>query len=134
MLRKTASTASDANVKVNTLIGEGAVFDGNLTIPNTIRIDGTVNGNCSCEATLILGETGQIFGNINAHNVIISGSVKGDITAKGKLEFLPTGRLVGNIVANTLVIDEGAYVDGKCTMTSDSSAPSFSSSSSVSEE
>ena len=132
MLRKGTSVTSDANVKVSTLIGEGAVFDGNLTIPDTIRIDGTINGNCSCDSTLILGESGQIFGNINAQNIIISGSVKGDITAKGKLEFLPTGRLVGNIVANTLVIDEGAYVDGKCTMTSDSPAPSFSSS--VSEE
>ena len=132
MLRKNVSTASDANVKVSTLLGEGAVFDGNLTIPDTIRIDGTVNGNCLCESTLILGETGQVFGNINAYNIIISGSVKGDITAKGKLEFLPTGKLVGNIVANTLVIDEGAYVDGKCTMTSDSSVSSYSSS--VSEE
>lgn len=127
MLRKNTSAASDVNVKVNTLIGEGAVFDGNLMIPNTIRIDGTVNGNCACEATLILGETGQIFGNINAYNIIISGSVKGDITAKGKLEFLPTGRLVGNIVANTLVIDEGAYVDGKCTMTSESPSSAISS-------
>lgn len=125
MLRKGTAAASDANVKVSTLIGEGAVFDGDLKIPDTIRIDGTINGNCSCDATLILGETGQIFGNINANNIIISGSVKGDITAKGKLEFLPTGRLVGNIVANTLVIDEGAYVDGKCTMTSDAPAPSF---------
>lgn len=125
MLRRNMSTASDANVKVSTLIGEGAVFDGNLSIPDTVRIDGTINGNCSCNSTLILGEAGQIFGNINAHNIIISGSVKGDITAKGKLEFLPTGKLTGNIVANTLVIDEGAYVDGKCTMTSDAPVPSF---------
>lgn len=125
MLRKNAPSASEANVKVNTLVGEGTVFDGNLTAPDSIRIDGTINGNCSCDSTLVLGETGHVFGNITVQNIIISGEVKGDIIAKGKLEFLSTGKLTGNITANTLVIDEGAYFDGKCTMTSDNALPTF---------
>lgn len=125
MLRKNTPSVSEANVKVNTLIGEGTVFDGNLTAPDSIRIDGTINGNCSCDATLVLGESGHVFGNITVQNIIISGEVKGDIIAKGKLEFLSTGRLTGNITANTLVIDEGAYFDGKCTMTSDGSSSIF---------
>jgi len=121
MIRKNAASSSEAHTKVNTLIGEGTVFDGNITAADTIRIDGTINGNCVCESTLIVGTTGQIVGNITTQNIILSGSVKGDIIANGKLEFLPTGKLTGNITANTLVIDEGAYFDGKCTMTSDSS-------------
>ncbi len=125
MLRKNTSSVSEANVKVNTLVGEGTVFDGNLTAPDSIRIDGTINGNCACDATLVLGETGHVFGNITVQNIIISGEVKGDIIAKGKLEFLATGRLTGNITANTLVIDEGAYFDGKCTMTSNNSLSTF---------
>ncbi len=122
MMRKNKSAA---DAKVSTIIGQGTVFDGNLSSSDNIRIDGTVNGNCNCEAAFILGETGVVIGNISANNIIISGQVKGDITAKGSLEFLPTGKLTGNITANTLVIDEGAYFDGKCVMTSDSQAPSF---------
>lgn len=120
MLRKNTPSSSEAHAKVNTLIGEGTVFDGNLTANDTIRIDGTINGNCVCESTLIVGATGHIIGNITTQNIILSGKVEGDIVANGKLEFLPTGKLTGNITANTLVIDEGAYFDGKCTMTSDS--------------
>ena len=125
MLRKSTPSASEANVKVDTLIGDGTVFDGNLTASDSIRIDGTINGNCSCDSTLVIGETGHVFGNITVQNIIISGEVKGDIIAKGKLEFLSTGRLTGNITANTLVIDEGAYFDGKCAMTSDNSLSTF---------
>lgn len=123
IMRKNKPSAADA--RVSTLIGKGTVFDGNLTSSDNIRIDGTINGNCNCEATFVLGETGIIIGNITANNVVISGQIKGDIVAKGSLEFLPTGKLTGNITASTLVIDEGAYFDGKCVMTAESQAPSF---------
>ncbi len=110
------SSTEDAKTKVNTLIGEGAIFDGNLTTPETIRIDGTINGNCTCEKKLILGTKGCINGNISTKDVIISGNVEGDISATGKLELLSTGRINGNIIAKALVIDENAHFDGKCTM------------------
>ncbi len=119
MLGKTKSTTSsmEARTKVGTLIGEGAVFDGNLKAPETIRIDGRVNGNCTCEKELIIGPQGRIEGNVSAQNVIISGIVNGDISVHGKLELLSTGRIVGDIAARSLIIDEDAYFDGRCTMT-----------------
>lgn len=119
MLRKKATSGTETHAKVNTLIGEGTIFDGNLTASDTIRIDGTVNGNCSCDQTLIVGASGHIIGNVISQNVILSGRVEGDILTNGKLEFLPTGKLVGNINTNILVVDEGAYFDGRCTMSSD---------------
>ena len=42
---KNKNTGADARAKVGTLIGKGAVFDGNLSAPETVRIDGTLNGN-----------------------------------------------------------------------------------------
>lgn len=123
IMRKNKPSAADA--KVSTLIGKGTVFDGNLTSSDSIRIDGTVNGNCSCEATFVVGETGTVIGDITADNVVIAGQIKGDVVARGSLEFMPTGKLSGNIMANTLVIDEGAYFDGNCVMTSESQAPSL---------
>lgn len=118
MLGKNKSTSSseDARINVNTIIGEGAVFDGNLSAPDTIRIDGIINGNCSCEKKLILGSAGQIKGNIYAQDLVISGKVDGDISATGKLELLSTGKINGNIIAKSLVIDENASFDGRCTM------------------
>ena len=58
MLGKSKNTtyADDERTKVNTMIGEGTIFDGDLTSPETIRIDGTINGNCVCEKKLILSD------------------------------------------------------------------------------
>lgn len=115
---KNEAYTDDARTKVSTLIGEGTVFDGDLTSPETIRIDGVINGNCTCEKKLILSAEGQVRGNISAQSVIISGRVDGDIIVSGKLELLSTGKIAGNITASSLVIDEGACFDGRCTMTS----------------
>ena len=120
MFRKTKNEAyvDESRTKVGTLIGEGTIFDGDLTSPETIRVDGIVNGNCTCKMKMILGPAGQIKGNISAQSVIISGKVDGDISVQGRLELLSTGKIAGNITASSLIIDEGAYFDGRCTMTS----------------
>lgn len=119
MLGKTKSTTPmvETQTKISTVIGSGAVFDGNLTAPEAVRVDGTLNGNCKCEKNVVLGTEGQVYGNISAQNIMISGKVEGDIFVRGKLELLSTGRVTGNITARSLVIDEDAYFDGRCTMT-----------------
>lgn len=114
---KNETYTEDARTKIGTVIGEGTVFDGDLSSPEAVRIDGVINGNCTCEKKLILSAAGQVKGNISAQSVIISGKVDGDIVVSGKLELLSTGKIAGNITASSLVIDEGACFDGRCTMT-----------------
>ena len=114
---KNAAYTDDARTKIGTMIGAGTVFDGDLSSPEAVRIDGVINGNCTCEKKLILSAEGQVKGNISAQSVIISGNVDGDIVVSGKLELLSTGKIAGNITAASIVIDEGACFDGRCTMT-----------------
>ncbi|MCM1087946.1 MAG: polymer-forming cytoskeletal protein [Muribaculaceae bacterium] len=121
MKKSKTSNSGDARAKVGTLIGKGAIFDGDLSAPETVCIDGTLNGNCDCKEQLIVGIDGQIKGDITAQSVLISGKVEGDIVANGKIELLSTGKIVGNISAKSLVIDEDACFDGRCTMTAESS-------------
>ena len=120
MLGKSKNTAPSVEVqtKIGTIIGPGVVLDGNLTAPEAVRMDGIMNGDICCEKNLVLGPEGKLRGNITAQNVIISGKVDGDIVVHGKLELLSTGRVVGNITARSLVIDEDAFFDGRCTMSS----------------
>lgn len=113
---------AESRTRVGTLIGEGAVFNGDLSAPEAVRVDGTVNGNLNCQKELIIGPSGQIKGNVSAQNVVISGAVEGDMVVSAKLEILSTGRLKGNITARSLVIDENACFDGRCTMDSGSPA------------
>ena len=41
-----ASTVETQTAKIGTIIGPGAVFKGDITAPEAIRIDGTLTGNC----------------------------------------------------------------------------------------
>lgn len=115
--RTTAAAVTDSPGKIGTIIGPGAVFDGNLSTPETIRIDGTINGNCNCQQKLIVGPEGTVKGNITAQNLMVSGKVDGDVYVYGKLELLSTGNIHGNITTKSLIVDEGGCFDGKCLMT-----------------
>ncbi len=114
---KNVSYEDSAKAKICTLIGDGTVFDGDFTAPEAIRVDGVINGNCTCKKQLILGPQGHIKGNISATSVMIAGTADGNISVTGKLELLSTGKVAGDITASSLVIDEGAFFDGRCTMT-----------------
>lgn len=114
---KNASYEDTTRAKIGTLIGDGTVFDGDFTAPEAIRVDGVINGNCTCKKQLILGAQGRIKGNISAASVMIAGTADGNISVTGKLELLSTGKVAGDITASSLVIDEGAFFDGRCTMT-----------------
>lgn len=124
MLGKNNNTDSGkTQMKIGTLIGPGAVFDGNISAPETIRIDGTLNGDCTCQGNVILGTDGVIIGNIQAQNVTLSGKVTGDVHVFGRLELFSTAKLAGNVAARSLIVDEDACFDGKCTMTTMQSEP-----------
>lgn len=122
--KSTGAPITESQQKIGTIIGPGAVFNGDLTAPEAIRVDGYIYGNCTCDKNLILGPEGQIKGNISAQNVVISGKAEGDICAQGKMEILSTGKVTGDITARSLVIDEDAYFDGRCTMTTGTPADS----------
>lgn len=111
------TTVVQEQIKIGSVIGPGAVFDGNFKAPETVRIDGTLNGDCICEGNLILGTDGEIKGNIVGRSITLSGKVTGDIRAQEKLELFSTARVKGDITARSLVIDEDAHFDGRCTMT-----------------
>ncbi len=100
---------------VNTLIGEGCVFEGNLNLTTATRIDGKVKGNIKSEGMLIIGETGSVEGDISCSEILIFGTVNGNVDAK-KVELKRGASLNGDIKVDTLVIEEGAVYNGHCSM------------------
>lgn len=102
--------------KVETLIGSGTVFEGNIVAEGTIRIDGKLKGEIKSQGDLVIGENGIIQGNISVRNVLVAGEVTGDILAEEKMEITSTGKIFGNLNVKNLLIDEGAVFEGHCTM------------------
>ncbi len=112
MAKKTNNQA----IVVNTVIGAGTEFIGDLNTKDTTRIDGVIRGNIQSEGTVIIGTNGQVEGNINAVEVRIAGMIKGDMTAQNRIEILSSAHIEGNITTKSLCIDEHAVFQGVCNM------------------
>lgn len=111
-----AKKTNNQSMVVNTVIGAGTEFVGDLTTKDTTRIDGVIRGNIQSEGTVIIGTSGQVEGNINAVEVSIAGMIKGDMTAQNRIEILSSAHIEGNITTKSLCIDEHAVFQGVCNM------------------
>lgn len=113
------------NVKqFTTLIGGGTRVTGALRGSENCIVNGTVEGNCEIDGTLVLGEQGRWHGNIFASMAIISGEVVGDIVAGEKLELSASARITGNITSPVVAMAEGAIHQGGIKMAREGSGVS----------
>lgn len=103
--------------RLSGFVGHGTVLTGETTFQAMLRIDGHLTGQVMSESgTLIVGSTGQVDANIMVSAAVINGTVNGDIIATEKLELGRTARVVGNIQTPRLLIEDGAILEGGCTM------------------
>ena len=103
--------------ELNALLGKGSQFEGKLIFEGTVRIDGKFRGEIHSEGKLVVGEHGDLEGEIWVESAVISGKVKGNIVTTGKLELQPGARIQGNLNTPTLSVSDGAVFDGQCQMT-----------------
>ena len=101
--------------KVETFIGSNATFRGELKTSGAIRIDGAVEGNITAD-WVILGEKGNIKGDVVAHSVIVGGRIEGNVRTKGIIEIKNKGKIIGDILTPKLSIIEGGIIEGKASM------------------
>ena len=81
-----------------------------------IRIDGTLEGRLECQGKVVIGETGQVIGDIVAVNAEVVGRITGNVMVAEMLVLKATSSLEGDIQARRLAIEPGAVLNGKCTM------------------
>lgn len=99
-----------------TVISKGAIFDGKIKSADSVRIDGQMTGEVVSDATIEVGESGVVQGNLTAKHVITAGRIRGAISAAEKVELKGTSRLDGDLVTVRLVIEDGAQFEGMCSM------------------
>jgi cytoskeletal protein CcmA (bactofilin family) len=101
--------------EISTIIGEGYTFTGEILGASVIRIEGKVIGNIHVEGGVVLGENGNIEGDIFTKSAIIHGTLNGNIKAV-QLEIKKSGCINGDITTDTLEIQLGAEYNGKLNM------------------
>ncbi len=102
---------------LNSLIGEGSVFDGRFYINGSLQVDGRFEGEIKTKEQLIVGRTGKVKTDIVAKKVVVGGTVIGNIDAEEEVYLLSTGRVLGNIRAPKINIEEGVVIEGEITIT-----------------
>lgn len=75
-----------------------------------------LEGSLSSEGTVKIGVGTVILGDIDATSAYIAGAVKGDIDVNGHVEVDSTAIIKGNIKAKSIQVNNGAVVDGYCSL------------------
>ena len=98
-------------------VGQGTVLSGEMNFQALLRVDGKMTGRIASEnGTLIVGASGQVEANITVASAVVNGLVRGDIVVSEKIELGRTAQVVGNIQAPRLVMEDGALLEGNCSM------------------
>ena len=104
------------NKGLYTIIGEGTVFEGTITVPHSVRIDGSFKGKIETAEILTVGNSGVVEADIIAKSAIVGGKIVGNLTVEDRVELEANSSLIGDIHTKDLIINEGAVFHGNCSM------------------
>jgi cytoskeletal protein CcmA (bactofilin family) len=103
--------------RLSGFVGYGTKLTGDTNFQAMLRIDGHLTGTVTSDnGTLIVGSSGQVDADIMVSSAMVNGTVNGDIITTERLELGRTARVMGNIQTPRLTIEDGAILEGGCTM------------------
>lgn len=94
-------------------LAAGTEVKGDIVTQGDIRIDGKVNGSIISKGKLVVGNTGEIEGEINCVTGNVSGTIRGVVHVSEMLKVQATGKLSGEITYGKLSVEPGAELEGK---------------------
>jgi cytoskeletal protein CcmA (bactofilin family) len=106
------NTSARGETFVNSLVGEGSFFRGDITINGLLRIDGDFSGSVKTGGKVFVGRNGRADCSITAGSVVVGGIVRGSITATDKVVILSSAVIIGSITSPRLIAEEGVILDG----------------------
>ena len=110
------SNSQKGSSHMETVIGTDTVIQGTVSSKGSLRVDGKIEGGITEADSVVIGETGDVQGDVAARAVVVGGKVIGNITASS-IEILTEASIHGDIKTAALAISEGANFEGNCTMT-----------------
>ena len=109
--RQDESIASPGKGARFSFIGPEMDVTGNIAAGGDLHVDGKILGDVRC-ASLTLGESGEIRGNIVAETARLAGLVDGAVEA-GTLTLDHSARITGDVLYEILTVNSGADVEGR---------------------
>ncbi len=107
---------SDRQSELNGILNAGSHIRGELHFEDEFLIYGKVTGSVVSDGELIIGEEGEIEGDIVVRRVQVSGTVRGKLKATERIEITSTGEVFAELETPSLFIEDGAFFEGSCSM------------------
>jgi len=107
----------DGSAFINTLVGQGSSFKGDVTVHGFFRVDGDFQGSITTEGRILVSPSGRIKGSLSGRDIVVGGVVKGDLYATERITLLASALVVGNLYAPRIRMEEGVLVEGYCCST-----------------
>jgi cytoskeletal protein CcmA (bactofilin family) len=100
------------------IIGPGMSLEGDIVTDGTVRIEGKIRGTIRAAKAVVLGQAGEVVGDIFTQDAVIGGRVSGTLVAESRLELQSTCTVDGEIRARAehLQLQEGARFNGQIQM------------------
>lgn len=105
-----------ADISTTVICKDTYIEAAKLSSKASVLISGIFTGDIEVNASLTVGDTGQVRGYIQADNVLVAGEVHGNIRANQQLQITHSGKVIGDVIVGTMVMDEGAQLEGNCKM------------------
>ena len=100
------------DVVVNTLLGPGSTFCGDIVVDGFVRVDGEFRGSIRTTGKIVVSELARCDASILARSAVIGGVVRGDVCVLERLSMLNGGVIVGNVFAPKLDADGEVVIHG----------------------
>ena len=111
-LSRTKPATAGTGARPLSSFGSGLLIEGNITGSGDLHLDGTVRGDVKV-GHLIVGESGNIEGKVEAETIEVRGRIVGSITGK-QIKLQATAYVEGDITHDQIAIDVGAFFQGRC--------------------
>jgi len=112
-----------SNNETDTIIGPSVKVDGNFKSNGNILIEGIVQGSIKTKSNLTIGQDAKIKAEVETNNLYLSGEIRGNVKVLEKAELKSSARVLGNLETKLLSVEEGAIINGKCTMLAENVEP-----------
>ncbi|MDD5040279.1 MAG: polymer-forming cytoskeletal protein [Patescibacteria group bacterium] len=110
------SNQTEGSSETETIIGPSVKVEGNFKSEGNISVNGFVQGSITTSADLRVGQNAKIKAEVAAKNLFLQGEIRGNVIVSDKAQLSSTAKVLGNITTKILSVEEGAVINGKCTM------------------
>ncbi|MCT6868711.1 polymer-forming cytoskeletal protein [Apibacter sp.] len=121
MFKKKVTALDISTDNITTIIAEDCKVEGSIECKEFIRIDGQALGDINSLSGLVIGQNGNIKGDIRTKELIVYGKIEGDIYVDN-LSLKNSGTIIGNMLVKSFQVENGASYKGTVSMEQNSSS------------